>query len=90
MPFEYLACFRMICLKFSLRNLKCNCQPLALPIHFSVCIIGSLTNQPGTWQMIVSPVPEPETYGLFMVGLGIVAAIARRSSYIRKFEYQNL
>jgi hypothetical protein len=39
---------------------------------------GSLANQPGTWQLAVSPVPEPETYGLFMVGLGIVAAIARR------------
>ncbi len=39
---------------------------------------GTGLNQPGTWQLAVSPVPEPETYGMLLAGLGVLAGIARR------------
>jgi hypothetical protein len=39
---------------------------------------GSLTNNPGSWQVALSPVPEPETYGMFLAGLGIIAYVSRR------------
>ena len=47
---------------------------------------GMLLGQPGTWQMAaVSPVPEPETYGMLLAGLGILATMARRRSYKQTF-----
>jgi hypothetical protein len=47
---------------------------------------GALNNDPGNWQVaLVSPVPEPETYGMLLVGLGFLAGITRRRSYKRKF-----
>lgn len=45
-----------------------------------IAYAGELNNQPGVWQLAVSPVPEPETYALLMVGLGIVAGVARKKS----------
>jgi hypothetical protein len=39
---------------------------------------GALANNPGTWQVALSPVPEPETYGLFLIGLGMIGYLGRR------------
>jgi hypothetical protein len=39
---------------------------------------GTLSNQPGTWQLAVSPVPEPEAYGMLLAGLGVLVAVGRR------------
>lgn len=47
---------------------------------------GTLLNNPGTWHMaLVRPVPEPETYSLLVIGLGIIGSIARRRAHKRKF-----
>ena len=45
-------------------------------------------NQPGVWATVndlhlsgaaaVTPVPEPETYGVMLAGLGVLGFIARR------------
>ena len=49
---------------------------------FSTSIIGTFPNQPedGIFltTAILTPVPEPETYALFMAGLGLMGFIARR------------
>jgi len=42
---------------------------------------GALANNPGTWQVAVSPVPEPEIYGMFLLGLGMIGLVARRRAH---------
>ena len=54
---------------------------------FSTSIIGTFPNQPedGIFltTAILTPVPEPETYAMFMAGLGLMGFIARRRKNIQ-------
>lgn len=45
---------------------------------------GELIGQPGTWKLSVSPVPEPETYGMLILGLGLVGFVARKRNLASK------
>lgn len=36
------------------------------------------TASPASWQFAITAVPEPETYAMLLVGLGLVGSIARR------------
>ena len=54
---------------------------------FSTSIIGTFPNQPedGIFltTAILTPVPEPETYAMFMAGLGLMGFIARRRKNVQ-------
>jgi len=41
---------------------------------------GAVWNNPGLWN-VISPVPEPETYAMLLVGLGLLGLMAYRRKY---------
>lgn len=41
-------------------------------------IVVSTYQQAGQWRLNIAAVPEPETYAMFLAGLGIMGAVARR------------
>ncbi|MDI1308991.1 MAG: PEP-CTERM sorting domain-containing protein [Methylotenera sp.] len=45
---------------------------------------GEHRGQPGSWKVSVSPVPEPETYGMLILGLGVVGFVTRRRNQVIK------
>ncbi len=57
---------------------KIDITPQSLPSALTADDFGIQSPQPMYAQFVITPVPEPETYGMMMVGLGLMGFMVRR------------